>query len=372
MKKVFNNYDNLVDIEKISEVYKIIKGNSKHKDKLFLFELFFSCNIFSIYETLKNRNYKHQKYNIFLLKDPKYRVIMSEVMSDKIVNHLVSKYVLFPLLEPKLIPMNVATRSGMGTKMGLFYVKKYIQKMKANYDKFYVLKCDIHKYFYSIDHEILLSKLKSVILDKDLFSLVEEIIYSTDCSYVNQDIDRCVHHEIMSVKGLNIHDVDCKIEELLKLPRYDFGKGLPIGNMTSQILAIFYLNDIDHFIKEKLRIKCYVRYMDDFVLFHEDKAYLKYCLEEINKRFADLKLSLNSKTQITEMQHGFSFLGYKFRLQDKKLLILINGKTKRRIRKKLRYLKKKNPSNEEAVLASYRGYLKQADSGSFCYRAGLK
>lgn len=372
MKNPLDNYDNLVSIERIMDVYHIIRLNSEHKDKIFLFELFFSCNIFSIYEMLKNKSFRHQKYHVFLVKEPKYRVIMSEVMTDKIINHLISKYVLFPLIEPKLIPMNVATRAGKGTKMGLFYVKKYINKLKCNHDRFYVLKCDVSKYFYSIDHEILIKKLEKVISDPDILILMKKIIYSTDSSYVNEDIKKVINDEINRLRKMNIHDFDSKVRELENIPNYQKGKGLPIGNMTSQILAIYYLNDLDHFIKEKLRIKYYVRYMDDFILFHPDREYLKYCLEEIQKKLAEIKLKLNNKTQIVEIHHGFCFLGYKFKLRDKKLLILIRGKTKQKIQKKLRYLRKHNPSNKQEVLASYKGYLQNADSGSFCYKNNLK
>lgn len=371
MKNQLDDYNNLLDIDKIIEVYDTIKANSKHKEKIFLFELFFSCNLIKIFDILETRKYVHQAYNIFLLKENKYRIIMSESMSDKIINHLVSKYILFPLVDPKLIPMNVATRPNKGTKMGLYYVKRYINKLKCNYDKFYVLKCDILKYFYSIDHDILLSKVEKIIHDPDMLELIKEIIDSTDKEYVNETINKVIEGEKIRIKQLNLHDVQHKIDELDRVPRYQKGKGLPIGNMTSQIFAIYYLNDLDHFIKEKLRIKYYVRYMDDFILFHPDRDYLKYCLGEIEKKLSELKLQLNNKTQIVEIHHGFCFLGYKFRLRDKRLLILLNGKTKKRIIKKLKYLEKKNPPNKDAVLASYKGYLQKAHSGGFCYRHHL-
>ena len=185
MKSQFDCYENLLDINRILDVYHTIRLNSKHKDKIFLFELFFSCNIFSIYEILKNKKYHHNNYNIFLLKEPKYRVIMSEQMSDKIINHLISKYVLFPILEPKLIPMNVATRPGKGTEKGVFYVKKYIHFLKQRHERFYVLKCDIFKYFYSINHQILFQKLEKVISDSDILNLLREIISSTNKKYIN-------------------------------------------------------------------------------------------------------------------------------------------------------------------------------------------
>ncbi len=371
MKNQFDNYDNLLDIAKIIDVFHTIRLNTKHKDKIFVFELFFSCNIFSIYQILKEKNYLHRKYNIFLLKEPKYRIIMSESMTDKIINHMVSKYVLFPILESRLIPMNIATRPGMGTEKGIYYIKKYIHHLKRKHDKFYVLKCDISKYFYSINHDILMDKIKKVIHDPDIIRLIHEIISSTDRPYVNLEIDRLVQKEIerLKEKKLNLWS---RIKELEQIPYYDEGCGLPIGNMTSQILAIYYLNDIDHFIKEKLHIKYYVRYMDDFVLMHEDKEYLKYCYREIQKKIDDLKLSFNNKTQIVEIHHGFTFLGYKFLLKDKKLIILLHGKTKKKIKNKLKYLRKHHPDNEASVLASYKGYLSRACSGSFCYRNRLK
>lgn len=371
MRSVLDNYNNLVDIDRIIDVYHNIRINSKHKDKLVSYELFFSCNIITIYNVLLNKCYRHQKYNIFLLKGPKYRIIMSEAMSDKIVNHLVSKYVLFPLLESKLIPMNVATRSGRGTKLGIFYIKKYINKLKMNSDKFYVLKCDVFKYFYSIDHDILFDKLRRIINDKDLLDILREIISSTDREYVNEEIDKVIDIEKKRIKDMNLTDWQHKIGDLERIPLYKKGKGLPIGNMTSQILAIFYLNEIDHFIKEKLRIKCYVRYMDDLILIHPDREYLKYCLSVINEKLVELKLKLNDKTQIVEIHQGFSFFGYKFKLKDKRLYILINSKTKRRIVKKIRYMGKKNTVNRDSIIASYKGYLMNANSGSFRYKHNI-
>lgn len=371
MKNQLDCYENLLNIEKIEDVYHTIRLNSKHKDKIFVFELFFSCNVFSIYQMLRSRNYHHQKYNIFLLRKPKYRIIMSECMTDKIVNHLVSKYVLFPILEPRMIPMNVATRSGMGTEKGVYYIKKYIHHLKQKNEKFYVLKCDISKYFYSIDHDILFQKISKVIHDHDLLILMREIIDSTNQDYVNFMISSLIEDEITRLKNKSIN-LNFRIAELEMVPCYQFGKGLPIGNMTSQILAIYYLNDLDHFIKEKLHIKYYVRYMDDFILFHEDKKYLRFCYQEISKELAKLKLSFNKKTQIVEIHQGFSFLGYRFVLRDKRLLILLPSKSKKRIRRKLRYLQRVHPDNESAILASYRGYLKRCHSGSFLYRNHLK
>ena len=117
MKKI--EYDYLLDIDKLNQVFKIIKKNTRHKTKILKFEIFYTSNIINVLEILKSKKYIHSKYNIFMIKEPKYRIIMSECMTDKIINHLISSYVLFPLLEKKLIDSNVATRTNMGTKMGI-------------------------------------------------------------------------------------------------------------------------------------------------------------------------------------------------------------------------------------------------------------
>ncbi len=352
----------LLDIDKIIDVYNIIKRHTKNRGKLFNFEMFFACNIISIYEVLKNKKYKHGMYNVFLIAEPKYRIIMSEDMSDKIINHLISKYVLNPLILPKLIEQNVATRKNKGTKSGLMYTKKYINHLKMNNDKIYVLKCDISKYFYNINHEIILKKLDELILDKDVYNIIYDIINSTNSIYVNLNIDKVINKEIERIEGLNITNKIARIKELKEIPRYENGKGLPIGNMTSQILAIFYLNEVDHYIKEQLHCKYYVRYMDDFLIFDSNKDNLKIIKEKISKKLKEYKLELNHKTNIYDIDKGFNFLGYYFFLKKKKLIIKINSKSKRRIKKKIKKLYNKKWEDISRVKASYRGHLNFANS----------
>jgi len=144
--------------------------------------------------------------------------------------------------------------------------------------------------------------------------------------------------------------------------------------MTSQIMAIFYLNELDHFIKEKLHIKYYIRYMDDLILLHHDKEYLKECLKKIEEKIEGLKLHLNNKTQIYEMHHGFPFLGYKFLLKGKKLYLLLNPNTKKRIVKRLKKYKN-NKEKRLEILKNYNGYLQPASSRGFVmseYKKAMK
>lgn len=368
MNKYIISYDDIVSINKIKDVYDGIYKNTCHKAKLVRFELTKTSNIVKIYNTLKNKHYNHFKYNIFIIQEPKYRIIMSELMYDKIVNHLISKYVLIPTLSRKLIEQNVATRTGKGSKEGIRYMKKYINSIKENYDNVYILKCDISKYFYNIDHEILINKLSHENFDKDILRVLINIISSTNNDYINDLIDSSISREVSHLEDMNIYDLEAKKKQLYSLPRYRKGKGLPIGNETSQLLAIYYLNELDHYIKEQLHIKYYVRYMDDFILIHHDKEYLKKCLNLINKKLSSLKLSLNKKTQIYNLKSGVNFLGYKFILKNKKLVILLNNQTRKKIKRKLRKARKNNINFYKKSLASYNGYFKVSTTNNFVYK----
>lgn len=368
MNKYIISYDDIVSINKIKDVYDGIYKNTCHKAKLIRFELTKTSNIVKIYNTLRNKHYNHLKYNIFIIQEPKYRIIMSELMYDKIVNHLISKYVLIPTLSRKLIEQNVATRTGKGSKEGIRYMKKYINSIKENYDNVYILKCDISKYFYNIDHEILINKLSHENFDKDILRVLTNIISSTNNDYINDLIDSSISREVSHLEDMNIYDLESKKKQLYSLPRYRKGKGLPIGNETSQLLAIYYLNELDHYIKEQLHIKYYVRYMDDFILIHHDKEYLKKCLNLINKKLSYLKLSLNKKTQIYNLKSGVNFLGYKFILKNKKLVILLNNQTRKKIKRKLRKARKNNINFYKKSLASYNGYFKVSTTNNFVYK----
>ena len=366
MKKSYVRYDTLVDYNKILDSYRLVVKNTEHKDKIFKYNLFLASNLITIYNDLKDYKYHHSKYNIFLIKDPKYRIIMSENLKDKIINQMVSEYILKPALEPRLIDSNVATRKNMGSKHGFNLCKKYISKLKRENKDIYVLKFDIKKYFYNIDQDILLSKLEKIFVDKRVISLLKDIIYSSNMSYVNNEIDIIIKKELN--KDLSTYHVN----ELKRVPRYNYHKGLAIGNVTSQILAIFYLNSIDHLIKEKLKCKYYIRYMDDGIIFDYDKDKLKYIRNVIEKELAKEKLELNNKTNIYKLNTGFTFIGYRFVLKDNKLVIRINNKVKTRIKRKIKYLSIYDKDKLVRVKASYYGYMMRASTNYLQYKLDIK
>jgi len=244
---------------------------------------------------------------------------MSLNMTDKIVNHYFTTKVLIPRLDKKLDDRNVATRVGKGTDYALKLVKKYMEYYKRNKKNCYILKIDISKFFYSIDHVILKKMLKEDLqYDDYLFSC--KIIDSTNYNYINDNINN-----ILKKYNLN-------------LPFYEYGKGLPIGNLSSQCLSVYYLNRLDHFIIHDLHLIHYVRYMDDFLIFSSDKDYLYECKNIIiNKIINEYKLKINkSKTFICNMKYGFTFLGYRFFIKNNRTIMLVKRSSINSMKKKIK------------------------------------
>ena len=266
MKRKNDLYNDLLKMKNIEKAYNEVCSHTRNKRKVRNYKEYKCIYISRIYKILQNREYEVGKYNVFTIYEPKERIIVSQNLQDKVINHLISRQILYPALIPCLINENVASIKNKGTKYGIELAKEFHRKCKVKYNDYYILKCDISKFFASIDKGILKEKIKRKIKDKEALDIVFKVI-------------------------------DSQLE------------GLGIGNMTSQVLAIFYLNDMDHFIKENLKIKYYVRYQDDFLLFHESKEYLKFCLSEIKKFLEKEKLILNKKSRIYKDTNNFLFLG---------------------------------------------------------------
>jgi hypothetical protein len=287
-------------------LYEICR-NTKNKSKVNRFISFKSIYITRVYKDLKDKTYTPGKFVTFYIYDPKKRRIVSQEMYDKLVNHLVSRYILYPALIPCLIDANCASRPNKGTKYALDLYYKYRKKLDRKYDNYYLLKCDIKSYFNSINISILKDKLKRKIKDKDALDIVSKILDSDDT--------------------------------------------MSIGFMTSQILGIFYLNDLDHYIKEELKIKYYVRYQDDFILMHQDKNYLKYCLSMIKQYVEKEDLELNSKTRIYKNTNNIIFLGRNKYNRNAKY------RNKLRKLKQKKYLYETGKITLNSYLSSYINYI---------------
>ena len=280
---------------------------------------------------LSNDTYDNIKYNIFLIRNPKYRVVMSLDIKDKIINHYVTRFILISKLEKYLDFRNVATRKNLGRDYGIKLFKKYLEHFKTK-QSCYVLKLDMSKYFYSIDHDVLKSMIKSDLTDVE-YNLICKIIDSTNCDYINEEITKLKNEELRFIKK--------RRNEVIDLPICKKGKSLPIGNMSSQFLSIFYLNKIDHKIIHDYHLKYFIRYMDDMVILHESKDYLKQVLSLLESELNDVyKLKLNKKkTCITNIKDGVVFCGYRFRIIDNKTIVNVCKSTKYRVKKRVKEVK---------------------------------
>lgn len=341
MKKIDNIYYKAITFDNVENMWNIVKKTCKNKKAIFNYSINQNTLNYNIYRNLINCNYKPLPYRLFLIFEPKERLVMSQTISDKIVNHFVAYYYLLPYLENKLIDSNVATRKNKGSKYADKLINDYINKIRINNKNIdiFVLKIDISKYFYTISHDILTKKLEKVILDINVLNIIKSIINETDKPYINSIIDK-----LNKKYGTSI-------------PHYEKGVGLSIGAMTSQFLAIFYLNDLDHYIKEELGCKYYVRYMDDFIIIDTDRNKLKKIMKLIEIELNKLKLKINPKSSIVNLKNGITFLGYKYKITGNKYKVLYRKKTIKRIKRKLIILKKYDLIKYYKSYASYYGYL---------------
>ena len=344
MKIRLNDIINIYDNE--------IRKNTKNKKKIYQFEKYKMINIMNIYNILSNDIIRPIKYNIFLVKYPKYRVVMSLNIGDKIINHYVARYILINKLDKYLDIRNIATRTNLGRDYGINKVKEYLEHFKK-YDKFYILKMDISKYFYSIDHEVLKNMLCND-LDDNEYKIMCNIIDSTNYDYINDTIDK--------LKNIELNSTSTRIKEIKEIPHYNHGKGLPIGNMTSQFLAIYYLYKLDHKIIHDYKLKYYLKYMDDIIIIHNDYNYLVNIKKKIEEELYDnYKLKINNKkTFITDNSNGFTFLGYRFRINNNKTIINISNSTRIRIKKRIKevnYLYKHDKMKLETAFSSINTFL---------------
>ena len=363
MKRLNNLYDNMICYRNIVFVYNRIRSKCHNKNKIMYFDRYKNCYLIDILERLKNGTYSFSRYHIFLIHEKKYRIIMSENIFDKIVNQMISYFILLPSMKC-LIDSNIATRKGRGSSYGYMLFEKYIKE--SNYNDMYVLRIDISKYFYNIDHDILLSMLERRIKDKKAIRILKDIISLTDYDYINKSINYLVNKEINRIIGLNISDNEKNklIDELKSIPLYNNGKGLSIGCLSNQLMAVFYLNDLDHYIKEALGCKYYIRYMDDIYILSGDYDYLKRCFGSIRDELRCIKLDVNKKSGIYRLKEGISFLGYTYTNG----FIRYDSDTIRKINRKIKYLYNNNFDLFFRSISSYKGYFIRCNTSLFFSR----
>jgi len=271
--KLRHGFEDIICIDNLLEAWKEFIRGKRNKSDVQEFSLKLMDNLFVLHEDLNSGNYKHGGYQSFNISDPKPRNIHKASVRDRLLHHAIYR-VLYPFFDKTFIADSFSCRIKKGTHKALNRFREFTRKVSRNDTKTcWILKCDIKKFFASIDQKILLDILNSYIPDKQITRLFKEII------------------ESFSTKP---------------------GIGLPLGNLTSQLLVNIYMNEFDQFIKHKMKVKYYIRYADDFVVLSDQKSRI----ENLISLFANflgkkLKLHLHSdKVFIKTLSSGVDFLGW--------------------------------------------------------------
>jgi len=342
-----------VNVYDLLDIYENqVSKNTRNKRKINNFERNKMENIYDIKRIIESGNYTVSKYNIFNISRPKYRIVMSLNIKDKIINHYYARNILIKKLDKYLDMRNCATRKNMGYDYGVQLLIKYLSEY-SKYDKFYILRIDISKYFYTIDHEVL----KSLLIDK-----LDDNEYKVMCNIIDSTNEEYINKKVLEIKERLLETDRRRRKEIEKIPLYEKGKGLGIGSMTSQFLSIFYLYKLDHYIVHDLKLKHMVRYMDDYVIISEEKEKLKKAMNDIIQKLEkEYKLKINEKkTFIVDSQNGFDFLGYRYRFPNRRLTIDVKSENYKRRKENIKlvnYLFKNNYITYKRYFNSMSNYM---------------
>ncbi len=318
MKTIKNIYPVVYDFNNLYRAHQLARRGKRCKEEVVRFELELSANLARLQEELRDKTYRPGPYRVFVIREPKKRLILSLPYRDRVVQHSLCDNILEPLLDNKMIYDSSACRRGKGSHFGLRRLTGFFREFYQQHGvSGWILKGDVSAYFYSISHVLLKDRLYRYISDEDLKWLLDRIIDGTN--------------EPGLLKKLQA------ISAEHGLPVIKAGRGLPIGSMTSQWFAVYYLDALDRYIKEELKIKYYSRYMDDFVLLHPDREYIKECLKLIGVFLKDeLQLQLNPKSQVFPVRNGVDYLGFHTYLTETgKVISKLRRSSKARIKRKV-------------------------------------
>jgi retron-type reverse transcriptase len=307
------NQENIFSFESLYRAYLDARTCKRFRGDILEFGFSAEENILALQKELLSGAYRHGGYRSFILTDSKKRTIEVAPFRDRVVHHAVVD-VIEPDFERAFIFDSYACRTGKGTHAALRRTRSFIRRVSLNFSRpAYMIQCDIAKYFNSVDHTILFSLIEKKIKDESILRIILEIIRSTPG-----------------------------------------GRGIPIGNLTSQLFANIYLNELDHFVKNRLGVRFYVRYMDDFLLFHESPRVLVVWKADIQKFLADrLLLTLHRKRNGIQPVDRVDFLGY----------VLFPHHTLLRKSSVMRITQKMKRGNYSLdSVATWNGYMKHANT----------
>ncbi|OGY45486.1 MAG: hypothetical protein A2744_02245 [Candidatus Buchananbacteria bacterium RIFCSPHIGHO2_01_FULL_44_11] len=269
-----NEYEDIISAENLLKAWKeFLCGKRSHKD-VQQFELNLMANILTLYQDLANKTYQHSPYQAFNISDPKPRNIHKASVRDRLLHHAIYR-ILYPFFDKTFIADSYSCRLDKGTHKAISQFRNFAYKASFNHTRtVWVLKCDIKKFFASINQAVLFEIISCYISDVDIRWLIFKIVSSFNST--------------------------------------EKGRGLPLGNLTSQLLVNVYMNEFDQFVKHQLKVKYYIRYADDFVFLSDDKIWLQNTLLVVRNFLMDkLRLELHpDKLFIKTITSGVDFLGW--------------------------------------------------------------
>lgn len=307
MKRYGDLWQQVTDFENLFKASRQAQRGKRFRSNVLDFNYHLEQNLAQLQQELQSQTYQPGAYRSFRIFESKPRLISAAPYRDRVVHHALCN-IIVPIFERTFITDSYANRLGFGTHRALHRFTEFARANK------YILQCDIRKYFPSIDHEIL----KSILARK------------VKCVKTLWLIDTIIDHSNEQELVLEYFPGDTI------LTPYERRHGLPIGNLTSQFFANCCLNGLDHFVKERLKATCYLRYVDDFVLFSNDQSFLVHARQAIEAFLATLRLKIHPvKSQLFETRIGASFVGFRV-LPDR---IRVRNDNLRRSRQRLRNLK---------------------------------
>ncbi len=316
MKTIFDkNYEDIISLENLFAAWQEFSSGKLKKRDIQQFSLKLADSIIQLHDDLANRVYAHGGYKKFSISDPKPRQIHKAKVRDRVLHHAIYRQI-YPFFDRTFIADSFSCRVNKGTHRAMDRFQVMANRVSRNHARTcWVLKCDIRKFFASVNHEVLLAILESHIPDKDIMGLLTNVIKS--------------------------------------FPD-DSEKGLPLGNLTSQLFCNVYMNEFDQFIKHKLHVKHYVRYADDFVFLSEDRRWLEQQIPKISEFLnSRLKLTLHpNKLYIKSFASGVDFLGWAHFPTHR----VVRTTTKKRMMRRIA----EHPTNE--TLQSYLGLLNHGNA----------
>jgi retron-type reverse transcriptase len=308
MKRYGYLFESICSFENLLLASKKAQKGKRFKRSTSVFNLNLENELLCLQQELQNQTYQIGSYKQFYIHDPKKRLISAAPYRDRVVQHALCN-IIEPLFDRTFIYDTYACRNGKGSHKAVERFTKFSRKND------YVLKCDVKSYFASIDHETLWRFILKKIKDKQVLWLTRQILDST------------------------------------------VSPGIPIGNLASQIFANLYLNELDHYLKEDVECPCYLRYMDDLVVFSNDKAWLTEVKKLVRIKLVKMKLAMHEdKSQIYETKNGVPFLGYKI-WPSHRLILAQNIKRFRLRMKKYFKLLEKEVINSHRIFASIQSWL---------------